>query len=72
METLTQILCPDVPLHAGCNQPKVAGDHVMLGSNHGPVFEVVHVAGDMAWVRPLSNGEEGLVSLDRLKVVSGD
>lgn len=69
MKTLSELLCPEVSIQSGCNLPKVAGDHVMIGSNLGPVFEVVHVHGDLAWVRPLANGQEGLVPLDRLRFV---
>ena len=72
MKTLPQLLCPEVPLQTGCNLPKAAGDHVMIGTNHGPVFEIVHVHGDLAWVRPLSNGQEGLVALDRLRLAPQD
>ena len=67
MKTLAQLLCPEVPLQTGCNLPKQAGDHVMVGSNHGPVFQIVHVHGELAWIRPLANGQEGLVPLDRLR-----
>lgn len=70
MKTLPELMCPATPMQTGCNQPKAAGDHVMIGSNHGPVFEIVHVEGGMAWIRPLTNGQEGLVALDRLRVVS--
>jgi len=69
MKTLSELLCPEVPLQTGCNLPKAAGDHVMIGSNLGPVFEIVHVHGDLAWVRPLANGQEGLVPLDRLRSI---
>jgi hypothetical protein len=69
MKTLSEILSPEVPLHTGCNHPKRAGDQVMIGSNHGPVYEVVHIAGDLAWVRPLANGQEGLVPVDRLRLI---
>ncbi len=71
MKTLTELLCPEVPLETGCNLPKQPGDHVMIGSNKGPVFRIVHVHGDLAWVRPVSNGQEGLVALDRLRAVDG-
>jgi hypothetical protein len=69
MKTLSELLCPEVPLQTGCNLPKTAGDHVMIGSNMGPVFLIVHVHGDTAWIRPIANGQEGLVRLDRLRVV---
>jgi hypothetical protein len=41
----------------------------MIGRNLGPVFQIVHIHGDLAWVRPLANGQEGLVPLDRLRLV---
>jgi hypothetical protein len=69
MKNLAEVLCPGTPLQTGCNFPKRAGDLVMIGTNHGPVYEIVHVAEPLAWVRPLTNGQEGLVSLDRLRVV---
>ena len=69
MKTLSELLCPDVPLQTGCNLPKLPGDRVMVGRNHGPVFEVVHVHGELAWIRPLSNGQEGLVPVNRLRLV---
>ena len=69
MKSLPEILCPDVPLHTGCNLPKAAGDLVMIGSNHGPLYEIVHIAEALAWVRPLANGQEGLVPLERLRIV---
>lgn len=72
MKTLTELLCPEVPLQTGCNLPKQAGDLVMIGSNRGPLFRIVHVHGDMAWIRPLANGQEGLVALDRLRAVDPD
>lgn len=67
MKSLPEVLCPDTPLHTGCNLPKAAGDLVMIGSNHGPVFQIVHIAEGLAWVRPVANGQEGLVPLDRLR-----
>lgn len=67
MKSLPQVLCPDTPLHTGCNLPKAAGDLVMIGTNHGPVFRIVHIAESLAWVRPLANGQEGLVPLERLR-----
>lgn len=72
MKTLAELLCPETPLQTGCNQLKAAGDLVMIGSNHGPVFEIVHVHGEMAWVRPVKNGQEGLVHLDRLRSVEAE
>jgi hypothetical protein len=72
MKTLAELLCPEVPLRTGCNLPKQAGDQVMIGSNRGPVFTIVHIHGDLAWIRPVSNGQEGLVALDRLRLIDPD
>lgn len=68
MKSLSELMCRDVPLSTGCNMPKAAGDHVMIGSNRGPLYEIVHVEGALAWVRPLANGQEGLVPIDRLRL----
>ena len=69
MKSLADLLCPEVPLHTGCNLPKMPGDRVMIGSNQGPIFEIVHIEGALAWVRPTANGQEGLVAIDRLRSV---
>jgi hypothetical protein len=69
MKSLTEVLCPGTTLHSGCDLPKVAGDLVMVGNNHGPVYKIVHIAYSLAWIRPLANGQEGLVPLDRLRLV---
>jgi hypothetical protein len=69
MRTLVELLAPEALLRTGCNSPKRAGDHVMIGTHHGPVYEIVHVAGDLAWIRPLVNGEEGLAPVNRLRLV---
>ena len=69
MKSLPDLLCPNVPLHTGCNLPKAAGDRVMIGTNQGPVYEIVHIAGHLAWVRPVANGQEGLVPVERLRSV---
>jgi hypothetical protein len=70
MRSISDLLCREVPLHTGCNEPKSAGDLVMVGSNHGPIYEIVHVEGSLAWIRPLANGQEGLVPLERLRTVT--
>jgi hypothetical protein len=69
MKQLAELLCPGVPLQTGCNLPKAAGDLVMIGRNHGPVYEIVHIADALVWVRPVANGQEGLVALDRLRLI---
>lgn len=69
MKTITEVLRADVPLRTGCNMPKQAGDRVMVGTNRGPVFQIVHVHGELAWIRPEANGQEGLVPVERLRLV---
>lgn len=69
MKSLAEVLCPEVSLHTGCILPKAPGDLVMIGSNHGPVYEIVHIADAQAWIRPLTNGQEGLVPVERLRLV---
>lgn len=69
MLNLTELLAPEFRPETGCNQPKGPGDYVMVGPNHGPVFEVVYIAQRLAWIRPLANGQEGLVPVDRLRRV---
>jgi hypothetical protein len=70
MRSYADILCPDFAPHTGCHHPKGRGDHVMLGTNNGPRYEVVHVAGATAWVRPLRFGAEALVPLQHLRLVA--
>lgn len=66
--TLTELLAPEFKPETGCNHPKQPGDLVMVGMNHGPVFEVIYVANGLAWIKPVKNGQEGLVPLDRLRL----
>lgn len=70
MVSLAEVLCPDLRLPTGCNYPKAAGDRVMIGNNRGPVYEIIHVAGEMAWVRGLVNGNQGLARVDQLRLVA--
>jgi hypothetical protein len=70
MRSLAEVLCPNYQAHTCCNQPKVHGSKVMVGTNLGPIYEVVHVAGQTAWIRPLQNGIEGLASVANLRVVN--
>lgn len=67
MRPLSEVLGAD--LSSGCDAPKLPGVFVAIGRNAGPVFEIVHVSGGLAWVRPVANGQEGLVALERLRVV---
>lgn len=41
----------------------------MIGTNYGPVFKLVHITESLVWVRTLANGPEGLVPLERLRLV---
>jgi len=67
MLSLTETLCPDFQFRTCWDEPVLPGYHVMIGENRGPTYEVVSVSGTMAWVRPLVNGQEGLVPTDRLR-----
>jgi hypothetical protein len=67
MLNLTEVLCPEFPFSTGWTEQPAPGSHVMVGVNRGPIYEVVSVVGGHAWVRPLSNGQEGLVELGRLR-----
>ena len=67
MLNLTEVLCPDFPFRTGWNELPALGSHVMVGTNRGPIYEVMSVVGAHAWVRPMANGQEGLVALDRLR-----
>jgi hypothetical protein len=68
MRDLVEIMCPGRCMPTGCNYPKVPGSRVMVGNNLGPIYEIVHVADQMAWVRPLKNGTEGLAPLAGLRM----
>ena len=67
MWSLAEVMCPGVRFATGCNCRKVRGSRVRIGNNRGPLYEVVHIEDELAWVRPLANGAEGLVPLDRLR-----
>lgn len=69
MLNLSEVLCPEYPFRVGSNQPLGVGDHVMVGHNRGPVYTIVSIFGSQAWLRPLSNGQEGIAELDRLRPV---
>ena len=70
MWSLAEVTCPGVRFATGCNCPKAQGSRVMIGNNRGPLYEIVHIVNQTAWVRPLANGAEGLVPLDRLRAVA--
>lgn len=69
MLNLSEVLCPEYPFRVGSNQSFAIGDHVMIGHNRGPVYKILAVFGSQAWVRPLTNGQEGMAELDRLRPV---
>jgi hypothetical protein len=46
-----------------------AGDHVGLGHLGGPVYQIVHISQQKAWVRPLRNGTERLVETSELRLI---
>jgi hypothetical protein len=57
-------------MSAGCDLLKEVGDIVKLGPNAGPDYEIVHIAGQTAWIRqPVSFKGEALVNIDRLRFV---
>jgi len=72
MQSLVEVMCPGLRLATGCNWPKVPGCRVMIGNNRGPLYQIVHIENQTAWVRPLANGAEGLVPLYRLRAVIDD
>lgn len=61
---LTDVLCPGLDLRTACPAPKEPGALVMIGRNHGPVYKIVAVHGEQAWLEGV-----GIASLDRLRVV---
>ncbi len=67
--TYADILCPDFGFHTGCNALKERGTLVRIGSNVGPVYEVVAVVDATAWVRePQTHRGETLVPVHRLRL----
>ena len=70
MLSLAQVLCPEHAFSTGWNEPLAEGCHVQVGNNRGPIYQIVSVAGTVAWVRPVANGQEGLVPIDRLRPVA--
>lgn len=69
MSSYADVLCPDFGFNTGCNAMKERGTLVRIGSNTGPVFEVVAVEGGTAWVRePGTFRGEALVPLHRLRL----
>ena len=72
MWSLVEVMCPGARCTTGCNCPKARGSRVMIGNNRGPLYEIVHIADQTAWVRPLANGAEGLVPIDRLRTVADE
>ena len=63
------VLCPDFGFNTGCNLPKERGTLVRIGHNSGPVYEVVAVDEETAWVRePRTGRGSALVPVWRLRV----
>lgn len=55
---------------AKSNPPLRPGDLCHHGDNSYPLYEVVHVRDGRAWLRDVSSGVEGLVSVHRCLPVS--
>ena len=72
MWSLAEVMCPGVSFATGCNCAKAEGSRVMIGNNRGPLYEIVHVVNQTAWIRSLANGAESLVPLDRLRTVADE
>ncbi len=47
------------------------GDLVRTGQNAFPHFTVIAVAGEMAWVRDIQNGADGLTAVSRCRRING-
>jgi hypothetical protein len=62
-------LCPQHDFRTGCNQEKAPGAVVMAGRNLGPLYRIVAIDGNNAWVRELDRGVDAIAPLDRLRVV---
>lgn len=62
-------LCPQHDFRTGCNQPKGPGATVMAGRNLGPLYRIVAIDGDNAWIRELDRGVDAIARLDRLRLV---
>lgn len=54
----------DAPL---CEQPVLEGDVILLGPNGLLAFEVIAIRGEMAWVRDVDGGRDGVVDLARIR-----
>lgn len=67
MQTLLDVLAPEVNRRPSCDVPKMPGQPVRIGDNLGPIYTIVHVDGGMAWVRPAANGQQGIVPVERLR-----
>jgi hypothetical protein len=70
VSSYADVLCPDFGFNTGCNGLKERGTLVRIGSNRGPVYEVVAVEGGTAWVREHRTYRgETLVPVQRLRLV---
>lgn len=54
------------------NSALAAGDLCHHGGNSYPIYEVVHVQADRAWLRDVSSGVEGIVSTRNCVPVSAE
>jgi hypothetical protein len=61
----------EVELHAEPDDDIQAGDLVRTGPNLFPHYRVVAVNGDMAWVRDVQTGRDGLTQLKRCRRING-
>ena len=50
-------------------QDKAPGSLVRTGWNLGPLYRIVAVDGDNAWIRELDRGLDAIARVDRLHVV---
>jgi hypothetical protein len=69
MRTISEIfeISHEIPIHMRGNGALKSGDLVMVGANHGPVYEIIHIHCEHAWLRPLRCGQEGLTTLASLR-----
>jgi hypothetical protein len=63
------ILPANRSLEPECSESKRAGDKVMVGSNAGLVYEIVHVSEPTAWIRPLGGGEGAITRVALLRKI---
>lgn len=67
--SFADVLCPDFGFNTGCNALKERGTLVRIGSNMGPVYEILAVEDGTAWVREhRTRLRETLVPVQRLRL----